>query len=153
MSKKEINFKKDDYVSQSELAAYRKNNCPRNCPILGHSKFAPVVDHDHQTGRIRGVISSEGNVLIGKIENFYKSRCSNGDWDLPVVLRAIAEYLELDQGRLHPVGVRQLTKRFSRMSKDKQITLLQISGVISEDIAECKNSTERTKLYRKSIIK
>ena len=146
-------MKKKDYVAQSELAQYREDNCPGSCPILGHVEFIPVVDHDHKTGRIRGVVSSEGNALTGKIENFFRSRCVNGKWDLPEVLRAIAYYLEQEQGPLHPVGTRQLTKRFNRMSKEIQKTELQIVGASSEEIANCKNSKERTKLYRNKIVR
>lgn len=142
-----------DYVSQTELPEYREANCPLACPILGHFSFIPVVDHDHKTGRIRGVVSSEGNALLGKIENFFRSRCVNSDRALPEVLRALADYLEQDQGPLHPKGTRQLTKRFNRMPKDEQITLLQIAGACSEDIKTCKNSKERTKLYRYLIVR
>lgn len=146
-------MKRKDYVSQDELAEYREQNCPSFCPILGHSDFIPVVDHDHKTGRIRGVVSSEGNALTGKIENFFRSRCVNADWRLPQVLRAIADYLEQEQGPLHPVGTRQITKRFNRMKKEEQVTMLQIVGASSEEIASCKNSKDRTKLYRKKIVK
>lgn len=146
-------MKRKDYVSQGELPEYRDENCPVSCPLLGHVEFIPVVDHDHKTGRIRGVVSNEGNALLGKIENFYRSRCVNGKWDLPEVLRMLACYLEQEQGPLHPVGTRQLTKRFNRMKKNEQKTLLQIAGATSEEIAACKNSKERTKLYRSKIVK
>jgi len=146
-------MKKTDYVSASELAKWREDNKPEVCPILGHENFTPVVDHDHKTGRIRGAISLEGNALIGKIENFYTSRCVNAEYDLPVVLRAVAAYLEGPQGPLHPVGVRQVTKRFGRTDKQTQITVLQVAGASSEEIAACKNSKQRTALYRKKLVK
>lgn len=146
-------MKKKDYVAQSELAKYREDNCPINCPILGHSDFIPVVDHDHKTGRIRGVVSSEGNALAGKIENFFRSRCVNGRWDLPEVLRAIAYYLEREQGPLHPVGTRQLTKRFGRMKRVEQHELLILAGAVDDEIDACKNAKDRTKLYRSKIVK
>ena len=144
--------KRKDYISQAELPEYRRENCPISCPLLGMIKFNDVVDHDHKTGRIRGVVSSEGNALLGKIENFYRSRCVNAEWDLPKVLRQLASYLEDEQGPLHPVGTRQLTKRFNRMRKDKQAALLLSVGASDDEIAVCKNSNERTKLYREHLI-
>ena len=145
--------KYEDYVPQSKLADYRKENTPPHCPILGHEELIPVVDHDHKTGRIRAVISSEGNALVGKIENFHKSRCVHGKWDLPTVLRAIADYLERDQGPLHPVGTRQLTKRFGRYKKPEQVEILQELGATEEEIEACTNSKDRTNLYRSKIVK
>jgi len=144
--------KRRDYISQVELSEYREENCPISCPLLGMVNFADVVDHDHKTGRIRGVVSSEGNALLGKIENFYRSRCVNSEWDLPKVLRQLASYLEEEQGPLHPVGTRQLTKRFNRLKKDEQYNILVGEGVGADEIAACKNSKERTKLYRKHLV-
>ena len=143
--------KKKDYISQTELAEYREANCPLGCPILGLLSFITVVDHDHKTGRIRGVVSNEGNALLGKIENFYRSRCARTELDLPRVLRNIAIYLEEEQGPMHPVGTRQVTKRFGRMKKSEQEKLLRT--VSPEVLAECKNSADRTKLYRRMIVK
>ena len=144
--------KRKDYISQAELSEYRQENCPIVCPLLGMVEFTDVVDHDHKTGRIRGVVSNEGNALLGKIENFYRSRCVNSDWDLPKVLRGLANYLEEEQGPLHPVGTRQLTKRFGRFNKNKQYEILIQEGAEADAINVCKNSKERTKLYREYLI-
>jgi hypothetical protein len=146
-------MKKDDYVSASELAKWREDNKPPFCPVLGHEVFTPVVDHDHKTGRIRAVISLEGNALIGKIENFYRSRCVHAEYGLPHVLRCIADYLEEEQGPLHPIGTRQLTKRFSRASRTTQIQKLEELGVPLKEIYACKNAKQRTMLYRRTIVK
>ena len=140
------------YVSQSELPKYREVNKPAYCPILGHANFIPVVDHDHKSGCIRGVVSSEGNALLGKIENFFNTRCVNGRWNLPQVLRQLAYYLEAEQGPLHPVGIRQVTKRFGRMKVQDQMTLLLEAGATQESIDACKNTKQRTKLYRKTLV-
>jgi hypothetical protein len=143
----------DDYVPQSRLAQWREENIPPHCPILGHEELIPVVDHDHKSGRIRAVMSSEGNALLGKIENFHKSRCIHGKWDLPTVLRAMADYLERDQGPLHPVGTRQLTKRFGRGKKPDQVAILESVGATESEIEACTNSKDRTNLYRSKIVK
>ena len=141
------------YVKQDGLAQYREENKPSICPILGHSPFTPVVDHDHKSGRIRGVVSSEGNALLGKIENFHRSRCVHGVYDLPTVLHSLANYIEQDQGPYHPVGLRQVIKRFKKLNKDIQVGMLESAGASAEDINKCKNSTDRSKLYRKMLSK
>jgi hypothetical protein len=148
-----MNDTKIVYVKQKDLAKYREDNKPADCPILGHVGFMPVVDHDHKSGKIRGVVSSEGNALLGKIENFYYSRCVHGKWELPKVLRALANYLEMAQGPYHPVGLRQVVKRFNKLNKDIQIEMLLEVGVDISDIDACKNSSARSALYRKYISK
>lgn len=145
-------MQKKRYVRQSELSKYRESNKPAYCPLLGHADFIPVVDHDHKSGYIRGVVSAEGNALLGKVENFFNTRCVNGRWNLPQVLRQMAYYLEQEQGPLHPVGTRQVTKRFSRMKVQDQTALLLEAGAAQEDIDACKNAKQRTKLYRKTLV-
>lgn len=142
----------EKYIPQSKLADYRKSNMPESCPLLGHEDFSPVVDHDHKTGKIRGVVSLEGNALLGKVENFYRSRCVNSAHALADVLRKLADYIEQEQGPLHPVGVRQLTKRFSRLSKQEQVSILNDLGVCKKELACCKNTKARTKLYRRLLL-
>lgn len=140
------------YIAQAELATYREENAPISCPLLGQTQFTPVVDHDHYTGRIRGVVSLEGNALLGKIENFFRTRCVHAEKALPEVLRRMADYLEFDQGPFHPVGVRQLTKRFSRAAVTVQKELLKELNADSELVSACKNTQQRVKLYRKLLI-
>lgn len=139
------------YITQKELADYRQKHQPESCPILGTQDYAPVVDHDHQTGNIRGVISREANSLVGKIENFYRSRCAGSPNTIIEALRNIANYLEQEQGPLHPVGKRQLVKRFSRKSKEEQNLILEQLNASQDEINQCKNSKERTKLYDKAL--
>lgn len=143
-----------NYITQSKLPEYRKQNTPEECPILGvrMKDHIPVVDHDHKSGKIRGVLSNEGNALLGKIENFFYSRCSGDREDLPDVLKNISEYVSKEQGPYHPVGVRQVTKRFSRMNKSKQELLMTELNIEQDTISKCKNSKQRTKLYRKALI-
>lgn len=145
--------KKIGYVKGKDLAAFRQKNTPTTCPILGHTELIPVVDHDHKSGRIRGVVSSEGNALLGKIENFYRTRCVAAKWLLPEVLRALAEYLEREQGPYHPIGIRQVVKRFSAKSKEVQTAIMREAGLSTQAINECKNSKERAKLFRKQLEK
>jgi hypothetical protein len=142
------------YVPQAKLAAFREDNKPETCPLLTlpADKFSPVVDHDHRTGRIRGVISLEVNALIGKIENFYRTRCANNSKGLPTLLRAIATYLEAEQGPYHPVGLKQITRRFTRLPKPEQLEALNAMGVSVEQITSCRSALKRAGLYRKLLV-
>lgn len=140
------------YLKNAELKRYRLENTPESCPILGHADIDPVVDHDHKTGMIRGVVSRQGNSLIGKIENFFKTRCVCATDDLPQVLRNAANYLEQDCLRLlHPVGATQLSKRFKAMSKADQEMILNNLEVDDNEIVDCRNSMQRMKLFRKAM--
>lgn len=141
------------YLPQSKLADWRKENEPHFCPLLNCENDNWVVDHCHNTGQVRGVVSSEGNVLLGRIENAYKrlSKQASG-CSLPTVLRSMAMYLEKQStGILHPEGYRQLYKRFNSFKKDIQLDILLKLGVNRQQIAECKNSKDRTNLYKKYL--
>lgn len=142
------------YLPQSELAEWRKKNAPKKCPLVEYKTSNWVVDHNHTSGLVRGVVSSEGNALLGRIENAFK-RLSRGakKASLPTILRNMASYLEQDDLQLlHPEGFRQLYKRFYSLNKDLQLDILLKFGTNRDDISKCKNAKERTELY-KQIIK
>ena len=123
------------YLPQSKLAKWRKDNEPKECPLLGYKTENWVVDHDHTSGLVRGVVSSEGNALLGRIENAFKR--------LSRVAKAT--------GTLHPQGFRQLWKRFNSFNKEIQLDILKKLGVNRQQLSECTNSKERTNLYKKLI--
>jgi len=139
------------YVPGKDLPNYRKENAPKICPILKAEGYEPVVDHDHRSGRIRGVVSREGNALLGKVENFFFTRCATLSQDLPEVLRAMAEYLEQEQGPYHPVGIRQVTTKFKNQPKPVQIKILEHRGIPHSVIKQCRNGKQRSVLYRKHL--
>lgn len=109
-----------------------------------------VVDHDHKTGEVRGVIDFNANNLLGVIERKYFSYCSGDPNELPNVLRRIADFLEKPKsGHLHPVGLNQLVSRFRSEKKEKQIKLLKSFYFVDKAAIEaCTNSAQRVKLYR-----
>lgn len=51
----------------------------------------PVLDHDHSTGAVRGVLHNGCNALLGKVENNYKRY---GVRDLAAFLYNAAPYLQ-----------------------------------------------------------
>ena len=138
------------YLPQNKLSTWRETNKPSRCPILGGRTKDWVVDHDHKTGMVRGVISRVGNSLIGKIENFLTSRCRQKPENFPRILRNIAEYLERENTDiLHPVGLTQLTKRFrNNLTAQEQYDVLADLGADEETLDACTNSKHRATLFR-----
>jgi hypothetical protein len=140
------------YLKHSDLQAFRKECTPPHCPILGTPDFDPVVDHDHKSGMVRGVISRTGNTLLGKAENHFNRMCVQAVVDLPTALRNMADYLEQkDTGVLHPKGLKQLTSRFRGKKKKEQLRILRKLDVIIDDIESAKSSKARCLLFRKAM--
>jgi hypothetical protein len=141
------------YIRQKDLAQYREDNRPEVCPIAGTSDFDPVVDHCHKSGFIRGVICREMNALLGRIENQYW-RLSNGarKKSLPQMLRAMADYLENQPAKdVHPVGYRQLYKRFMYLPAHEQRKAIADAGGCFLKAIDCKNAAERQRYYKQVL--
>lgn len=138
------------YLPNNKLAKWRNENKPKHCPILSDRMSDWVVDHDHRTGMVRGVISRMGNSLLGKIENFLYKRCGQSPEDFPKILRNIADYLEREQlDVLHPVGLTQLTKRFqNNLTADEQISLLRELGGDETILDGLTNTRHRAGYFR-----
>ncbi len=137
------------YLPQNKLKDWRAKHQPKTCPLILRKTSDWVVDHCHQSGMVRGVVSRVGNALLGKIENFAYRRCQISQDHLPDVLRGIADYLEQEQlDVLHPVGLTQLTKKFKALTSEKQKGILVDLGAKRKQLMECSNALERTKLFR-----
>ena len=142
-----------NYLSHNKLADWRNKNKPTRCPLVEYKTSNWVVDHNHTSGFVRGVVSSEGNVLLGRIENAFQRLSRDAKKaSLPTILRNMADYLERgDTDVLHPEGCKQLYKRFFSLSKDLQLDILMKFGTNREDISKCSNAKERTDLYKKIL--
>ena len=138
------------YLPQNQIASYREKNKPTCCPILSSKTDDWVLDHDHQTGMVRGVISRQANSLLGKVENFYLKMCKGDKEFLPVTLEAMANYLETARTDvLHPVGLTQLTKKFSHsLTAAQQVSTLEDIGASREQLDACTNQKQRAELFR-----
>jgi hypothetical protein len=139
------------YLPQGKVADYRNANKPICCPILSIKTDDWVVDHDHQTGMVRGVISRQANSLLGKVENFYLGMCKGDKEFLPVTLEAMASYLETSNTDiLHYQGLNQLKNKFkNNLTADEQRATLVDIGASKEELASCSNQKHRAELFRK----
>lgn len=142
------------YLKQDQVKDFREKHCQDECPLTRAVMDDVVVDHCHRTGLVRDVLHRQSNVLLGKIENAWKRYAQkSAQAELPDVLRNIADYLEEGcTDILHPYGATQLAKRFSAKKKSEQEKILLDMGVTPVDI-EGLNSTNRAKMYRKTITK
>lgn len=136
---------------------YRNENNPGICPILGIDIVEdPVLDHDHQTGKVRGVLSRTGNVWLGKMENYFRGRCGPSKKTFLEALECAVQYFkdaERDAAELplHPEGLRQVVKRFGSKPSAEQKQILLDLGIFGDEIAQAKNRTKRMNLLRKHL--
>lgn len=80
-----------------------------------------VLDHDHATGAVRGVLHRGCNSLLGKVENNYKRY---GVRHLAAFLAGVATYLQThltnQTGLTHPTFKTDEEKRLARNEKARQ---------------------------------
>jgi len=74
-----------DYKDWQKLWADQGNVCA-GCGKDGHTKKRHHVDHDHKTGKVRGILCHYCNIALGQC------------FDDPKILRSLADYLEKQNG-------------------------------------------------------
>lgn len=142
-----------NYLPHSKVKKYREANKSETCPIFEIPLDDVVVDHDHSTGLVRGCIHRQANAWEGKVFNAWKRYGgNNANVKYSNALRNLADYIDRESsGILHPKGVTDLCKRFSRLSKENQLFSLKLLGYKNKEINACINSRERVKLYRQFL--
>ena len=93
-------------LKQSEVSVIRERQIVQQggrCALCQLPLTKPVLDHDHQTGAVRGTLHNGCNALLGKLENNYKRY---GVLNLPAFANGVASYLQRHMtnqtGLLHP---------------------------------------------------
>jgi len=142
------------YIPQSKLKDWRTKNSPRVCPIFRVPLNDSVVDHDHDTGMIRGVLHRQANAWEGKVYNAWRRYAKNNTKiSFAECLENLAAYIKKGGTQfLHPVGLVQLGKRFGRLKKEEQEFALKTLGAKKVEINACINSEQRISMY-KQILK
>lgn len=142
------------YIPYTKIAKFREDNKPEKCPIFECNLEDAVLDHNHNTGMVRGVLHRQSNAWLGKIENSWKRFGSFSAVDLSSALKNVCEYIDKgDTDYLHPNGLKQIISRFNRASKDEQINILKKNKCTKGQISSCNSSSDRSLLYRTSLIK
>ena len=139
-------------LKATQIREYRNSIKPDVCPILGIplTEHDAVLDHDHDTGRVRGTIHRQANALMGKIENYYRGFMANLECaDLRTVLSNIVDWIERDYSHMpiHPKGTTKLVRVFARMPAAQQKEFLQ--GINKMPF---KTSSARTGQFRSWLL-
>jgi len=104
------------------------------CPICG-CKYSTgmnqaVLDHDHSSGRIRSVLCSKCNLLLGRYELYFKKLLGKTSCNLPDVLVAFSNYLKNSfQPYLHYGVIESEKKRITRWRKETIYNKLIEKGI------------------------
>ena len=113
-------------LKASEIAAVRTTmlaNQGGRCALckLPVPATEPVLDHNHSTGLVRGVLHRGCNSLLGKVENNYRRY---GVRSLEAFLAGTANYLGLHitdrTGLIHPTHKSEEEKRVARNAKARK---------------------------------
>lgn len=116
---------------------------------LGSDMSKIHLDHDHDTGHVRGALHSHCNRIEGKLKSVY--RRMGGD---PAIyhqwLLGLSAYLKNDatSNPLHPQHVTDQTKKFKALTKPEQEGMLKSLGVAFDEKA---TKNDLTKLYQKYL--
>jgi len=124
-------------ITHSQIEKVRvfiMNHQGNKCPLCGSplrnqtTRKKPALDHDHDTGFIRGVLCLNCNGMEGKIINAAK-RAIGKQGDPVAWLAALVEYLKLHRlpqwsapgrrGLIHPTHKTENEKRLARLAKAK----------------------------------
>lgn len=118
----------------SEVAAYRTTALDEqggHCMLCGEriATGEDVLDHDHKTGHVRGVLHRGCNAMLGHIEN-NRARHMMKDGRLFRFLRGVQTYITADHSMrpLHPTHrtadeARLLKNKRARVARAKKASL------------------------------
>lgn len=90
----------------------------KKCKICNQELDATemVLDHDHKTGKIRGVLHRGCNVLLGAVEN-NRRRNKIDDIKLVNILQNLITYTRTSRFEIHPKHISKINKRAKKKAK------------------------------------
>lgn len=120
-------------------------------PITKEPLVSPCLDHAHDaTQQVRGVISREINVLVGKIENTYTRNIKY--WccvPLPDILRRVADYLEQEYLPIvHPGWKKKCITAFNKLSAAEKDKVLKSFNTVPQGKP---NPAKRSAAFKKLL--
>lgn len=152
LSPKELFDVKDVKVVRELLLKEQKKLCALSkIPIPDKQA---VLDHDHKTQRVRGVLHRQANACLGKIENLYVRYLSY--WyphSLQEFLRKSADYLDDNLGHkptggwYHPGWIKRVCTDFNSLKESGKIKVLE-----SMNVDKGSNAIQRKMHFRKALL-
>lgn len=139
-------------LKTTELKEIRINllNEQKNiCPLCNNEIFEDedVLDHDHDTGRVRAVLHRSCNQTEGRIKSWIKR--SRSDEYIPF-LENLINYLKKEHTTYeHPSLMSDRWKKFGRLNKDEQIIILTEEW--EQVLTGKEKKKDLLKLYKKLI--
>ncbi|OAT17068.1 phage endonuclease [Buttiauxella gaviniae ATCC 51604] len=140
-------------LTKKTLEAWKQTQFQKQggkCQICGdklESWNAAHGDHLHSCGNMRGLLCRGCNTYIeGKIQGlFYRAGHKNKNWS--DVLRSLADYWDTDYSAnpIHPNFVRDESKKFGKLTKEKMITALVKEGV---DVDKTYSKDDLIEIYK-----
>lgn len=111
-----------------------------------------VLDHDHETMFVRGVINRQANAALGKIENIYKRYLAHWyDGDIKDFMRDSITYLNKTKynfSHYHPHWIKKSKTEFNKLNERSKSLVLKKMGIETT----CSNAKERKDAFGKALM-
>jgi hypothetical protein len=135
-------------LSQAQISRYRDELLLAQggrCPLCGELiNGDAVLDHDHKSGHVRGVLHRSCNGLEGKIANWIKSFGRN--LDMSSLLSSLVRYQagEYSSNPLHPFHRTEIDKEIKKLQRAAKSTKgAETKAKHKSAISELKNQVVR----------
>lgn len=109
-----------------------------------------VLDHDHDTQLVRGVLHRQANASLGKIENLYIRYLKWWyPYDLPTFLRQCADYIERkpDDRYYHPGWLKKVNSSFNKLNAAEKTEVLKAMNLETGT-----NDTQRKANFKSGVL-
>lgn len=124
---------------------YDLSACPVSKLEFGTGLEQPCLDHCHDSGKVRGVLSGKVNLFLGRIELYYRKLLSKTGIPLDIILENLVDYLRKSEDQdviLHGAVIEAERRFISRWKNetiynkllDKGLTLLVLSEYTKEQL-------------------
>lgn len=141
--------------NSAQIKKYRDTLVKQNhglCEVTGVKLLRHCLDHDHVTGKCRGVLESKVNLFEGRVAKQFRKYMRDCSMSYADFLIALGKYLnqQPDNAPLHYKTVEQMDKRLNRMLKS-DIALMLVSD-FSIEVDKNLLKSDLVRIYLKHYI-